>query len=224
MRILTYNIRRGLGADGRKSLRRIAEVIHESGADIACLQEVEQRVRSDQPRRLGELLEMRAEFLAALRLKFYNFGNLVLTRYPVISSTRHFLTSEREQRGVLEVHLETHLGPLSVFCTHWGLNADERVVQAHETAALLNACDPPKILCGDLNETDDCAAVRTLINDAGLVDLAPQTGPVELTFPSDQPRFRIDYIVASLDIVVSEAGVICSLASDHRPVVVTVGR
>lgn len=224
MKILTYNIRRGLGADGRKSLRRIAEVIRESGADIACLQEVEQRVRSDQPKRLGELLTMHAEFQAALRLKVYNFGNLILSRYPVIESARHCLTSAREQRGVLEVRLSTDLGPLSVLCTHWGLNADERMAQARETALLLNTCASPKVLCGDLNEADDCVAVHTLIDATGLVDITVQAGPVELTFPSDNPRARIDYILASPNLVASDVRVISSLASDHRPVVATVGR
>lgn len=209
--------------DGRKSLRRVAEVIRESGADIACLQEVEQRVRSDQPRRLSQMLEMNAEFQAALCLKLYSFGNLILSRYPVMEAARHYLTSVREQRGVLEVRLDTDFGPLTVFCTHWGLNADERVAQARETAALVNACSSPRILCGDLNEGFDGAAVRTLIAEAGLVDLAVQTESTGLTFPSDHPRARIDYLLATPMPQSVEVMVIDSQASDHRPVVATLG-
>jgi len=41
VRILTYNIHSGIGNNGSYSLDRIAAVIRRSGADIACLQEVE---------------------------------------------------------------------------------------------------------------------------------------------------------------------------------------
>ena len=220
MIVLSYNICSGRGMDGRRSVERIADVIRSSGAEIACLQEVEQRFgwrgSRDQPKRLAELLGMQAEFHRTLSLKVYDFGNLVLSSYPIASSTRHVLTSTGEQRGLLEVQIDTEQGPLSVFCTHWGLNSEERLVQAHETAAIVNASAFPRIICGDLNDTPDSAAVQSLISQAGLCDLAAVAGSAEPTFPSDNPSARIDYILASPEIAVQRAFVIESLASDHR--------
>ena len=39
--VLTYNIHSGVGGDGVYDLERIAGVVRRSGADIACLQEVQ---------------------------------------------------------------------------------------------------------------------------------------------------------------------------------------
>ena len=214
--------------DGRRSIARIADVIRASGADIACLQEVEQRVTvtgyRDQPRRLARLLGMHTEFQAAMTLPLYKFGNLILTRYPVLRVTRHALTSAGEPRGLLEAQLQSEVGTLSVFCTHWGLNAQERLIQAAETADIVNASAPPRVICGDLNETPDCAAVQSLILKTGLRDLALAAVAPEPTFPSDAPRVRIDYILAGPEVEASDMRVIDSLASDHRPVAVVLTR
>jgi endonuclease/exonuclease/phosphatase family metal-dependent hydrolase len=40
MRIVTYNIHKGRGMDGRVSIKRIADVLGELDADIIALQEV----------------------------------------------------------------------------------------------------------------------------------------------------------------------------------------
>lgn len=228
MIVLTYNIHGGRGTDGRRSVGRIADVIRSSGADIACLQEVEQRLgwrgSRDQPNRLARLLGMQAEYHRTLSLKVYDFGDLILSRCPIASSTRHALTSTGEQRGLLEVEVDTEQGPLSVFCTHWGLNSEERLVQAHETAAIVNASAFPRIICGDLNDTPDSPAVQFLVSQAGLCDLAAVAGSADPTFPSDNPSARIDYILASPEIAVQRAFVIESLASDHRAAGVEVER
>ena len=40
MRIVTYNIHKGRGIDGRVSLKRIVDVLAELNADIIALQEI----------------------------------------------------------------------------------------------------------------------------------------------------------------------------------------
>jgi len=41
LRILTYNIHKAIGNDGKYSLDRIIEILKKSQADILCLQEVD---------------------------------------------------------------------------------------------------------------------------------------------------------------------------------------
>lgn len=87
LRVMTYNIRWGLGADGRYRLDRIAAVIQESGADLIGLQEIERgSPRShfrDQPARLARLLGMEVAFGPNLRLGTWDFGNALLSRLPI---------------------------------------------------------------------------------------------------------------------------------------------
>lgn len=222
MRILTYNIKAGLGMDGQRSIERIADVIKGTGADVVCLQEVDRRnPRSglvDQPKRLSEVLGMQAVFQRNLTFGFGGFGNLVLSRYPVVRSVSHRLTSQTEQRGLLEVLLDTSSGSLSVFCTHLGLDSEERVQQSAEIAGVINSTDYPAVLCGDFNETDSSPAVAGLAASANLQDLAGSLGADAPTFPADAPTSRIDFIFATPRIRCTCAAVIESLASDHLPV------
>lgn len=222
MNILTYNIRGTRGIDDVRSVERIADTIRSSQADIVCLQEVEQWDAGvgfgDQPAELARLLEMRAEFHGILPLPHYRYGIAIVTQYPVVQADRYLLPSVGEQRGMIRVQMSTEQGDMSVFCTHWGLNAKERIRQAGETAAIVNATTGPKILCGDLNETADHAAVSTLISLTGLRDLAVESSAAEFTFPADTPDCRIDYMLASPELTASTLTVVNSQASDHRPV------
>jgi endonuclease/exonuclease/phosphatase family metal-dependent hydrolase len=220
IRLMTYNIRAGRGVDNRRSIRRIADVIRKAGARIICLQEVEQRLPTsrmvDQPDRLARSLGMQYCFQRNLSIGIGGFGNALLTNLELTGTTLHKLTSKREQRGVVEAHIATPDGPLAVFCTHFGLDGEERLQQARELAAMMNACDGPKLACGDFNEEIDSPAVSTLIAEAGLVDAAPGGSP---TFDSTNPRKRIDLVLCDPSVRVCRVEVILTPASDHLPVV-----
>lgn len=226
MKILTYNIRGALGIDNKRSLARVADVVKASGADIVCMQEVGRRWPgsgyADQPKRIGGRLGMQFVYQPNILIGPAGFGNLILSRFSIITAKSHRLTSVREPRGLLEARLEAPDGLLTVFCTHWGLSTDERVIQANETASRLMYTSSPKLLCGDLNETESGVAVSSLLATTDLRDLAQESGITELTYPSDTPQARIDYIFGSSDVTVINAEVIDSPASDHRPVLVEV--
>src|SRR5689334_20283829 len=84
MRIMTYNIRGGLGVDGRRSIARIGRVIQGAAADVIGLQEVHQRLPqsrlADQPRALSRVTGMTCLFGPALSLGISRYGNAVLSR------------------------------------------------------------------------------------------------------------------------------------------------
>lgn len=220
IRLMTYNIRGGLGIDGRRSTRRIAEVVRESGAQVVCVQEVHQRLpwsrMIDQPGRLHKALGMTVLFQRNLSIGVGGYGSALVTSLEISQTTMHPLTSRREQRGAIEARLDTPDGPLTVFCTHLGLDSEERVGQARELAALLNACETPKLICGDFNEEADGAAVELLVESTGLVDAGVGGAP---TFSSDNPVHRIDMIFCDPSIRVSNIRVLDTMASDHKPLV-----
>lgn len=215
---MTYNIRGTKGMDNRRSARRIADVILGSGAQIACLQEVCRRLpwarMVDQPAALARMLRMNVAFQQNLSIGIGGFGNAVLSTFEIACSRSHSLTSKDEQRGALEVRLATPGGPLTVFCTHFGLDRAERVTQARELAALVNAAEPPKLVCGDFNEESNAEAVMELLDLTGLVDADPNGAP---TFDSLRPRSRIDMILCDPSVAVEATAVVQSTASDHLP-------
>jgi len=226
MLVLTYNIRRGHGIDNRYSLARIADIVRASGAHIACMQEVGRKWPqgrfADQPKWLGERLAMEFVFQPNLSYGPSGFGNLILSKYPILSVKSHSLTSHGEQRGLLEVRVSAPETPITVFCTHWGLSSDERIVQSAETASFIKSAETPVLLCGDLNDFEDSPPLVGLLSSTGLHDLVRDSTEPEMTFPADHPRARIDYILGSSELRGISAAVLDTPASDHRPVIVEV--
>jgi len=221
LKLMTYNIRGTLGMDNKHSIERIVDVIRSSGAQIVCLQEVDQCLaRSaliDQPAEFARALGMNVAFQGNLKMDSGWYGIAVLTSFEITRESNHKLTSKDEPRGVLEVDIQTPEGKLTVFCTHFGLEPDEREIQAEELVALVNSTDDPKVVCGDFNEESDDTGVANLLESASLIDADPNGN---LTFDSINPNCRIDMVLYSQDITVNSVSVIQSQASDHLPLIV----
>src|SRR5678810_85346 len=86
-RVMTYNIHHGEGLDGKVDLLRIAELIKREGADIVALQEVDKgtqrTARRDFPEELAALTGMTAVFSNNFAFEGGEYGNAVLTRFPI---------------------------------------------------------------------------------------------------------------------------------------------
>ena len=221
MRVMTYNVRGGWGSDGLKSTERIADVVKSQSPDIVCFQEIHQRLPQsrfvDQPARLERALEMPFVFQANLHLGVGRYGVGIASRCPVRGVRNHLLPSVREQRGVLQVTLESPHGLLTVFCTHWGLNGEERERQAAQLADLIADVSGLTLVCGDLNERPDAPAVRLLLDRTGLSDAdATLNRP---TYPTERPEARIDYVFFSAGLTLNSVSVLETPASDHLPLV-----
>lgn len=223
MRIVTYNTRGSLGMDEVRSTPRIAEVMRPLSADVLCFQEIHRRLpwsgREDQPAVLERLLSRQFLFQANFRVGFGGYGLGVAFRGTLAEKREHFLPSGKEQRGVLEARLRSvgGLRTLTVFCTHWGLTAEERLRQAEALAELVLAAPRPVVVCGDFNEPDSAPAMTLLLAKTGLVDADHRKK--RNTFVSNNPTIRIDLILYSPDLTASPVEVIASDASDHLPLV-----
>ncbi|RLA10388.1 MAG: hypothetical protein DRQ59_12020 [Gammaproteobacteria bacterium] len=152
MKIVTYNIRFGLGLDQCYSLERIAAEI--DGADIIGLQEVERFWRRsgmvDQPQVLGDLLkgyywaycpafDADASTInqdGSVQNRRRQFGPMVLSRWP-IRSARPLVFPQLPASelismatGALECVIETPQGALRVYSLHLSaLSPRERLLQ-----------------------------------------------------------------------------------------------
>ncbi len=140
MKFATYNIQYSKGKDGRFELDRIADAVRD--ADVICLQEVVRNVDGlpdrDQPARLAELLprhhwvygpcvDLDASTVGedgTVQNRRRQFGNMVLSRWPILSSRLLLLPRVRTyeatagQRGALEAIIDAPSGPLRVYSVH----------------------------------------------------------------------------------------------------------
>lgn len=158
------------------------------GADVLCFQEISRddpdiASGDDQVAQLGGLFPQHAVvFGPALQRQEREYGNLILSRLPVLQVFNHLLPHPAEggtrhmQRQAIEAVIQTGLGPLRVVCTHleyWSekhrlaqvarLRELHHEVAANESAPALDAASPydrvPRpsalVLCGDFNSLPD---------------------------------------------------------------------
>jgi len=219
LRVLTYNIRHGLGIDGRQDLSQILPVLSGSHADIICLQEVDKGLLrsgfANQAAWLGARLGFHAAFESNFGLPLAGMGNATLSRWPSYSTWNKKLPSDGEPRGLLCVQVDhPEAGRVAFFNTHWGLSEAQRLEQAQVCAGQVNGAGKPCVLCGDLNAIPDSTELMMLMREAQLQDAGPNNAP---TFPADEPESKIDYVLFTRQWSLVEAQVLDSGASDHLP-------
>src|SRR5712664_3429999 len=104
MRIVTYNIHKARGMDGRVSIKRIAEVLEALDADIIALQEISSAYdpQQGQVEALASTLGLTSVFGRTRHHFGRPYGNALLSRWPIVGSCDMDLTwAHRARRGCI---------------------------------------------------------------------------------------------------------------------------
>jgi endonuclease/exonuclease/phosphatase family metal-dependent hydrolase len=222
LRVLTYNIHHGEAMDKKFDYHRLAKVINDLSPDIVALQEVdigtERASGVDQAALLGKLCKMHHVFGQAMPHQGGQYGEAILSRFPIEKVLVHPLPYEFEQepRAALEVRITPHgIGPIAFVGTHLcHQKVENRVQQTQRLARLFSKQEGyPVILVGDFNARPGSEPMNVLL-DAGWIDTVA-------------PRSIIDYVlVRSCDPwKVKEVAIIDEpVVSDHDPVLVILQR
>jgi len=226
---MTYNIHHGEGLDGRVDLERIAALIRGERADVVALQEVDKGVertaRRDIPAELAALTGMPALFGNNFPYQGGEYGNAVLTRFPVKrwSNTHLRMLRPGEQRGVLQVVMDVFGHDLLLLNTHIDFRPDdaERLQNVAQFREVLDEYGGlPALFAGDFNDTPGS---RTFTAMAAMFDdVWASFGEGDgFTIPSREPSKRIDYLWLRKGSPIRpvRAWVPRSDASDHLPLV-----
>ena len=224
MKFVSFNIQHALHYVEKKiNFEALAEAITALGADVVALNEV-RGLGTDpeytaQTETLARLTGMPHFFFAkAIDTKGGPYGNALLSKLPILHaeslpipdpSPRGY-TGYYETRCVLKATLE---GGFTVLVTHFGLNPDE---QENAVRTLLPHLASEKcILMGDFNLTPDSPTLSPIREK--MRDAAELFTDERLSFPSDLPRCKIDYIFVSPDLNLAAADIPPLVVSDHRP-------
>lgn len=220
--VATWNVHGGVGRDRRYSPARIADVVLETGADVIALQEVGSRNASDV---LLDALVGGTGFAAVdgwtCRRGGCDYGNVVLSRFPIVEAHRLDLTVRgREPRGALDVVASTPHGALRVIGTHLGLRPGERRAQVRKLLGALARETPlPTVLTGDVNEWYLWGRPLRWLHRR----FAPTPAPA--TFPAWRPVLSLDRLWTQPASLLTELRVhrsaLARAASDHLPLVAT---
>ena len=231
MRLLSWNIHKGIGGrDRRYSLQRIIDCIDHERPDLVCLQEVDRLVgRSDfddQPRLLGQSLNLQSTFQANVPVSNGTYGNLILSRWAVGSTHRISLKRGiRKSRGAQLIHVETPEGVLHLVNTHLGLDERERHWQIDfllEHELFQSSSVIPTFIAGDFNDWRNTLAEQSLANYGFQQVTSPPSD--YRSFPSWLPVGGLDKVFVRGEVSTERVKVVrtslARVASDHLPIVV----
>jgi endonuclease/exonuclease/phosphatase family metal-dependent hydrolase len=231
--VVTYNVHRCRGIDGRLRPDRIVDVLRDVDADIIALQEVvssEGAGEGNQARYIGETLGLHWALGENRKLGEAAYGNVVLSRFPLRVVKNHDLSvTGHERRGAF--HTDVMLGgedAVHVFNIHLGTAYVERRHQGRRlsergTGILHNEeLKGPKIVLGDFNEWTSGLATQLLGAHLQSVDVLKHLGR-RRTYPGLLPMLHLDHIYYDGPLELLKLTLHRSrkalMASDHLPLV-----
>ncbi len=225
--VLSYNVEHfalyhGPGID----YDAFAETIRSFGADLIGLNEVrgagESAGYDPQAAILGEKLGFHAYFGKAQDMngKKDPYGNAFLSRFPIVKAEtilipypEDAMSPYPEVRSILHVTVAPDGKPLTILATHLGVTAREQEVGIGILLPLLGG--GRTILMGDFNLTPASPLLKPVLEKMrDSAEVLP--GPL-LSFPSDKPEVKIDYLFTSPDLRALSADIPDVETSDHRP-------
>jgi len=221
MKIMSFNTQHCLNyVERRVDYEIMAKAILNTGADVVGLNEMFDGGKfCSQTRELSNLTGIENYYFAkAIDDDDGPYGNGILSKIPFKSVETIIIPDPDnkrpggwyETRCILKAELENGF---RVLVTHFGLEKDEQ--ENAVKTVLEHIRDEKCILMGDFNmePTDE---LLTPIKER-LIDTSLGFCEGKLSFPSDKPRIKIDYIFVSRDIEVLLADIPEVVASDHRP-------
>jgi endonuclease/exonuclease/phosphatase family metal-dependent hydrolase len=230
MRIVTYNIHKGRGIDGRTSIKRIENVLADLDADIIALQEVFSfcEAAEGQVEALASALGLKSAFGCTRHHRGRPYGNAILTRWPILESHDMDISwQHRERRGCIRADLKTPRGTLHVFNIHMGTSYFERRHQVRSLLAsdqLHEDLSGPRVLIGDFNEWIKGLTTRMLSDKFESLNLELHIRK-RRSYPGFLPLMHLDHVYFERPLHIEKVELVrtrlSKIASDHLPLVTT---
>ncbi len=225
MKLMSFNTQHCLNfLEQRIDYEIMAKAILDTGADIVGFNEMfdggENAKYGYQTEKLSKLTGLENYYFAKA-IDDYDgpYGNGILSRIPFKSvetivipdpNPKRVESGFYETRCLLKAELQNGL---LVLITHFGLCIDE---QENAVKTILeHVRDEKCILMGDFNIKPDNILLEPI--KAKMRDTSQGFFENKLSWPSDKPQMKIDYIFVSPDIKVVNADIPEIIASDHRP-------
>ncbi len=228
LRVATYNIHRSKGMDRRTRPERIAAVLATIDADIIALQEVIGPGKSEpgHAEQIGAALGMGWVMAPTRELRQRQFGNVVLSRFPIREHSRIDLSWKTcEPRCSQRVAIDIgEAGVLQVYNAHLGTALLERRYQAPRLEQWIHdrRVTGPKIVLGDFNEWSRGLVADVLAERMSSLDIFPHLKR-RRTYPGFFPVLHLDHIYFSGPIEIRNVELprtrLALVASDHLPLI-----
>ncbi len=230
IRVMSYNIHHGRGSDDKVDLDRIAKLINDWNPDLVALQEVDNATSRSNFMNQTDTLALKTKMFSIFGKNIDVFGgeygNAVLSRYPIIHSENRKLPSigNSEQRGLLAVwvQLKDKDNETVFISTHFDHREKdtERLKSVEKIKFWIDRGDFGNdfIIAGDLNDTSSSKIILTINT---FCDGTNQSDKYK-TYPAENPDRQLDYIYTCNkgEYIIDSYHVInAPIFSDHLPLI-----
>ena len=221
LKLMSYNIRNAKGMDNVRNVQRIANVINNEAPDVVAVQELDSMTtRSNQTYVLAEIAErtqMHASYAPAISFQGGKYGIGILSKEKPLDIQTFPLPGREEERMLMVAEFKDYF----FACTHLSLTEEDRLASLEIIKNSVCTSHKPFFLAGDLNDKPESEFIKALQQDFQIL-----TNVKQATFPAPEPTETIDYIAVwkqrTNDLVTLSSQVVEEpLASDHRPITVT---
>ncbi len=200
VKVLSFNILGGRTTKGDFNLDALAKLINDANPDFVAMQEVDFKAnrskKYDLVTELGWRTKMAPIFARAMYYDGGEYGEGVLSKYSFLSTRNIALPylEGQEPRAAIEVVAELPSKDTIAFVgTHFAHETNEgREIQAKKINEVFSSNIYPTILVGDLNAKPGSGPINTLEE---MWQATYDKKNPEPTFPSDNPRVKIDYVM-----------------------------
>jgi endonuclease/exonuclease/phosphatase family metal-dependent hydrolase len=232
VRLVSYNVHKGVGTDRHLRIDRIAEVVRHYDPHVVCLQEVIWSPVAEghrtQPQALADAIGLPHAVIAlnCHRLRG-TYGNMTLSRFPFeLHENLDLTVSFKKPRAALYTRIRLPHAPLHVFNAHLGLAGFERIRQMRELVADTPRVAPPVeavVYAGDMNDWRHKLYASVLAGAGFRCAVGDADDPGHATYPSWFPIGALDKVfvrgaVRSVHAHPSRLA-LARVASDHLPVI-----
>lgn len=230
MKVMSYNTMHGVDHMHRMKTKEtvvnldgIVSVIAKYAPDIVGLNEMYDAPVENLENQVGYLANKLGYeyyyFAGAIDIKGGKYGNGLLSRYPIKKVEKIMIPDPiiknedafYETRCIIKSVIEVDGIEYNVLVSHFGLAKKE---QENATETLLNEIEGLNnvIFMGDLNMTRENSNIKAIEDN-----LNNTLCDESLSFPSDNPQVKIDYIFTSKDIKYGSPKILNDVFSDHLP-------
>ena len=227
--IMTYNIQSGRNLAQDRNIGHAISTIKKENPDILSLNEVQHCTSlcpdgKCQAQAIAEALDYPYfHFGRSIDFCGGEYGNALLSRFPIAETAvfpipdppKEERNSWFEPRTHLFCRLDLGDREMITLTSHYGLSDGEIRNAVQETLRLAGKAQLPLVFMGDLNAQPDSPLLAPLFGV--FTDTSAEMKEPALTFPSDQPSEKIDYIFHNGSFTTLKAWIPETTDSDHRP-------
>ena len=223
---MTYNICSGMNMARQRDLKFASSVINQVKPDFVTLNEVSSfiwGVPHNQALEMGRLTGYYPVFGKAVEINGGDYGNGFLSHHPVVEQEVIPIPDRKsdektyfETRAVLRCVVDIGGKLITVLSTHFGLARVEAQSAVETVLKILETEKNPVLLQGDLNLRPHDEILKPIF--AAMHDTAEGKEEI-MTFSSEKPDRKIDYIFHSDGIRTLKLYSVDTLCSDHLPLI-----